>query len=112
MTTPWRTGMPGRPDVAVPPAPMSLFRGRRPLKRWRWVGAFSDELMLCAAVAHIGPLPVSWWAVWDRGSRTPAQHTVKRVGPGHPDGPAVRIQGRPGTPPPPVHAGAGVATGS
>ena len=95
MPTPWRTGMPGRPDVVVPPHPMPVFRGRRALKRWRWVGAFSDELMLCAAVAHIGPLPVSWWAVWDRGSRTLVEHTVKRVGPVHLDGSAVRIEDGP-----------------
>ena len=32
-------------------------------KRWRWVGVFSPELMLCAGDAHVGPLRRSWWAV-------------------------------------------------
>jgi hypothetical protein len=32
-------------------------------KRWRWVGAFSPELMLCAGDARVGPLPRRWWAV-------------------------------------------------
>jgi Protein of unknown function (DUF2804) len=97
MPIPWRTGMPGRPDVAVPPRPMPLFHGRRPLKRWRWVGAFSDELMLCAAIAYIGPVPVSWWAVWDRASRTLAEHTVKRIGPVRLEGSSVRIEDGPVT---------------
>jgi hypothetical protein len=77
MLAPWRSGDPGRPDVPVPPQPMPLRRGTRPLKRWRWVGAFTDEVMLCAAVAHIGPLAASWWAIWDRGTRTLAEHTVR-----------------------------------
>lgn len=76
---------------------MPLFHRRRPLKRWRWVGAFSDELMLCAAIAYIGPVPVSWWAVWDRGSRTLAEHTVKRIGPVRLDGSGVRIEDGPVT---------------
>jgi hypothetical protein len=36
------------------------------LKRWTWIGAFGEELMLCAARVRIGPLPIAWWAVWDR----------------------------------------------
>lgn len=52
--------------VPVPPARMALFRGGRPLKRWRCIAAFSDELVLCAGSAQIGPLRSSWWAVWDR----------------------------------------------
>jgi hypothetical protein len=32
-------------------------------KRWRWVGVFSPELMLCAGDARVGPLPRRWWAV-------------------------------------------------
>jgi hypothetical protein len=32
-------------------------------KRWRWVGVFSPELMLCVGAARVGPLPRRWWAV-------------------------------------------------
>jgi uncharacterized protein DUF2804 len=45
---------------------MPLARGGRPLKRWTYVGAYGPELMVCAASARIGVLPVTWWAVWDR----------------------------------------------
>src|SRR5829696_10029464 len=37
-------------------------------KSWRWVGAFGNDTMLCAATAEVGRLRRSWWAVWD-GSR-------------------------------------------
>lgn len=94
---PWRSGLPGRPDVAVPPDAMPLLRRRRPLKRWRWVGAFGEDVMLCAAVAHVGPAPVSWWAVWDRQARTLAEHTVRRRGPVVLDGDRVRIADGPVT---------------
>jgi hypothetical protein len=33
------------------------------LKRWRYVGAYGPELMLCAGDAHIGPLRQRFWAV-------------------------------------------------
>jgi len=56
---------------------MPLLRGGRPLKRWHYVGCFAEEVLLCAAVAHIGPLPVSWWAVWDREQRTLAERTAR-----------------------------------
>jgi hypothetical protein len=57
---------------------MPLVRGGRPLKRWTYVGAYGPELMLCAASARIGVLPVAWWAVWDRASGRLAQghHSV------------------------------------
>jgi hypothetical protein len=32
-------------------------------KRWRWVGVFSPELMLCVGEARVGRLPRRWWAV-------------------------------------------------
>lgn len=32
-------------------------------KRWRWVGVFSPDLMLCAGDARVGPLSQRWWAV-------------------------------------------------
>ncbi len=72
----WETATP--PDtlaVAVPPARMAPLRGARPLKRWRYIAAFSDELMLCAATASVGPARSSWWAVWDRRDGALHEHT-------------------------------------
>jgi Protein of unknown function (DUF2804) len=46
---------------------MGLFRGGRPLKRWRYVGVFSEELMACAALVQVGPARQSFWAVLSRG---------------------------------------------
>jgi hypothetical protein len=77
----------GRPaGVPLPPARMRLLRGGRPLKRWRWVGAFSAEAMLCAAQATIGGVPVAWWAVWDGErlhERTQRRPGLVRMSPGH-----------------------------
>jgi hypothetical protein len=39
-----------------------LHRGR-PLKRWRYVGVFGPELMLCVGEARVGVLPRRWWAL-------------------------------------------------
>jgi hypothetical protein len=74
---PWRTGMPDRPALPVPPERMAPWRDGRPLKRWRWIGGFAEDLIFCAATARIGPIPVSWWAVWDRQTRTLLERTVK-----------------------------------
>jgi len=46
---------------------MPLLRGTRPLKRWRWVGVFSEEIMLCAATVQIAVARQSFWALWLRG---------------------------------------------
>ncbi len=40
-----------------------MFRGTRPLKRWRYVGIFCEELMACAATVHVGPARQTFWAV-------------------------------------------------
>ncbi len=42
---------------------MKLFQGSRPLKRWRYVGVFSEELAVCAALVQIGPARQSFWAL-------------------------------------------------
>lgn len=52
-----------RAAVRVPPARMPLLRAGRPLKRWRYVGVFSPELMLAVADVHIGPLAHRFLAV-------------------------------------------------
>jgi hypothetical protein len=34
-------------------------------KRWRWLGAFGPDVMLCVATARVGVVRTAWWAVWD-----------------------------------------------
>lgn len=50
----------------MPPAHMPMFRGTRPLKRWRYVGVFCEELMACAAIVRVGPARQSFWALLTR----------------------------------------------
>ena len=49
--------------LALPPERMPLVRDGRPLKRWRYVGVYTAELMLCVGEAHVAGLPQRWWAV-------------------------------------------------
>jgi len=60
----------------VPPERMPLLRGGRPLKAWTYVGAFGPDVMLCAASVRIGPVPLGWWAVWDRTQLTEGRRGV------------------------------------
>jgi len=48
------------------------------LKRWRYVGVYGPEVMLCAGNARIGPIAQTWWAVWDRS----LGHLEERTRPG------------------------------
>lgn len=52
--------------LPVPPARMALLRDRRPLKRWRYVGLYGEDIMACAAVVRVAGLPQAFWATWDR----------------------------------------------
>ena len=73
---PWRSdrGAAGPGALPVPSAgetpwratSMPLLRARRPLKRWRYVGVYGPELMLCVGDVHIGPARQTFWGVWDR----------------------------------------------
>jgi uncharacterized protein DUF2804 len=42
---------------------MALLKGGRPLKRWRYVGVFGEDLMACAALVQVGPARQSFWAL-------------------------------------------------
>jgi len=42
---------------------MPLLRHGRPLKRWRYVGVFCEQLMACAASVQVGPARQTFWAV-------------------------------------------------
>ncbi len=50
-------------DLPLPPGRLPAWRGGRPLKRWRYIGVYTPELMLCVGDAKIGPVPQRWWAV-------------------------------------------------
>jgi hypothetical protein len=60
-------------------------------KRWRWVGAFAEELLLFAASVEVGPAAVGFWGVWDRERRRLWERT-RRALPGR--RPEVRMSGR------------------
>ena len=47
-------------------------------KRWRYLGAYSDEIMLCAARVQVGPMGQTFWAIWDRKEKRLYERTVMR----------------------------------
>jgi hypothetical protein len=59
---------------------MPLLRAGRMLKRWRYVGFYGPELMLCVGSAHVGPTWQVWWAVWDREARRLHERTRQLAG--------------------------------
>src|SRR4051794_40822066 len=65
---PWRGPGPGRPALPLPPRRMPLVRGGRPLKAWRWAGAFGPDAMVVATTVRVAGIPLAWWAVWDRAA--------------------------------------------
>jgi hypothetical protein len=91
---PWRGPGSDRPDLPLPPGPMPLRRDGQLRKRWRYVGVFGEELMLCVAKAQIGPLGQSFWILWDRQGRQHRSHTSLRPGSREVrmDGPMVEIE--------------------
>jgi hypothetical protein len=54
---------------------MPLFRRTRPLKRWRYVGVFDEQLMVCAASVRVGPARQRFWALFERASGTMVERT-------------------------------------
>ena len=66
--------------VPLPPVRMPAWRGSRPLKRWRYVGVYGPELMLCVGHARVGPGRQSFWAVWDRGTQRLRERTRRSGG--------------------------------
>ena len=59
-----------------------MLRHGRPLKRWRWVGVFCPEAMLCAGEVRVGPARQTFWAVWDRAGARLRERT-RLVAHGH-----------------------------
>ncbi len=72
---------PGRPDdVPLPPQRMPLLRRGRLLKRWRYVGVYGPDVLMCVGAVRVGPARQSFWAVWERDARVLTERTVRRAG--------------------------------
>jgi len=89
---PWRGSAEDRPDLPIPPARQPLLHKGLMRKRWRYVGFYGEEVMLCAGVVRIGPFSHTFWSVWDRtaddGAGRVHEHTRLRPG-----GPEVVLDG-------------------
>jgi hypothetical protein len=78
---PYRGDGSDRPaGLALPPQPMPRRVGRRPLKRWRYVGVYGPDLMLCAGSVQVAGFPQTFWAVWDREAQRLWERTALRRG--------------------------------
>lgn len=70
----------GRPDLALPPGKLRLLGpGRRLRKRWRYIGVFCDEFLLCAARVQVGLVGQTFWAIVDRSSGEMLERTRKHA---------------------------------
>jgi hypothetical protein len=59
---------------------MPLLKRGRPLKRWRYVGVFGPDLMLCVGEARVGVVPQRWWAVAEPDGTLRERTTAGRGG--------------------------------
>src|SRR5436190_23665456 len=66
--------------LAIPPGRMRLMRRGRPLKRWRYVGFYGPELMLCAGDVHVGLLRQQFWAVAEAGRPLRERTSLRSAG--------------------------------
>ena len=91
---PWRGPGGERPDLALPPARMPLRSHGQTRKRWRYVGFYDAQVMLCAARAQVGPLGQCFWALWDREGKRSYANTRLRPGSTEVrmDGPRIEIE--------------------
>jgi len=62
MNIPWRG--PANPPIEVDQLP--LFRGLRPLKKWRYLGVYGPKVQMCVGIARIGGAYQAFWAVHNR----------------------------------------------
>lgn len=83
----WRGPGPERPALPIPPARQPLLYKGLMRKKWRYVGYYGGDVMLCAGIARIGAFSHTFWSVWDRqaenGRGKVFEHT--RLRPGRPE---------------------------
>jgi hypothetical protein len=72
---------------------MPVLRAGRPLKRWRYVGVYGPQLMLCAADVRIGPLRQRFWALATPDRQLRERTSTLRSAGLRIDGGRVRIDG-------------------
>ena len=72
---PWRGPAEERPELPLPPGKMPIRFAGTWRKRWRYVGAYGEQVMLCAAKVRIGPFGQTFWAILDRRSGEVIEHT-------------------------------------
>ena len=72
---------------------MPRWRNRRPLKRWRYVGAYGPELQLCVGDARIGPLRQRFWAIATPDGRLREKTALLGSGGVRMSGPEIAIDG-------------------
>jgi hypothetical protein len=75
---PWRGPGSGRPGLPLPPARLPLRRAGAWRKRWRYVAAFGEEMLACAARVEVGPLGQTFWALWERAGQRMWERTRMR----------------------------------
>ena len=49
--------------LRLPPRRMAPFAAGRPLKRWRYIGVYRPDVMLCIGHARVAGIRQRWWAV-------------------------------------------------
>ena len=81
-------------SLTLPPARMALLRRGRPLKRWRYVGVYGPDLMVCAAEAFVGPFATRYWGVVAPDGRLLARRSIARAAGLSLDGVTVSIDAR------------------
>jgi hypothetical protein len=72
---PWRGPGEERPALALPPARVPLRSAGTWRKRWRYVAAFGERLMICGAHVEVGLLGQTFWAILDRASGEITENT-------------------------------------
>jgi hypothetical protein len=70
---------------------MPMWRRARLLKRWRYVGYYARQLMLCVGDARVGPIPRRWWAIAEPGRAIRQRSSLGSAGV-RIDGPSVRVE--------------------
>lgn len=76
---PWREPGGERPALPLPPGRMPLRSAGGWRKQWRYVAAFGDKWMICAASVRVGLIGQTFWAILDRASGELIERTHVRA---------------------------------